>query len=220
MIGSFRHIVARRRILRDRFDVARSFKQIEETCIPSYLHHNPAAAGIAWLRLFTAARLYRRYAAEGPILDFGAATGELGHLLVPKPPYEFIESDHDMAAALLAMQPGAARRRLEELPPSRYAAVFALDSLEHNDDVAGILQKLTDSVRPGGILIISGPTENFFYRLGRKLAHFDGSYHKTTIYHIEAIARDRLMLLHRRIVPGIVPLFAISVWRVGERGAH
>jgi 2-polyprenyl-3-methyl-5-hydroxy-6-metoxy-1,4-benzoquinol methylase len=213
LIDALRHITKRRRALRQRFDVARQMREIEETCIPSYLHGNLAAAGMAWARLFTASNLYRRFALAGPVLDFGAASGELAYLLPPDMPYEFVEADEAMARGLLNSDRRAKRHDLERLEPGRYAAVFALDSLEHNEDVGAILDRLLPSLRPDGVLILSGPTENWLYRLGRRIAGFQGGYHKTTIYQIERAVAEHMRPLERTTLPRGLPLFSISCWR-------
>ena len=212
-ISKIRHILLRRRELARQFDVSRYMAKIEETCVPSYLHRNVLASGVAWWRLFAAEGLYRKFAPLGDILDFGAATGELGHLLPASIPYEFVEADEDMARILQANRPGVVRRSLEALKPARYAAVFALDSLEHNEDVASIVDLLIASLRDDGVLIISGPTENFLYKAGRRIAGFDGHYHKTTIYHIERIVARRVSLVRCRTLPLGIPLFSVSCWR-------
>ena len=85
---SIEHVHSRRRALKARFDVARQFEEIEETCIPAYLHWNLAAAGAAWSRLFVAVNLYGQHAFPGPVLDFGSGSGELSHLLPPEIVYE------------------------------------------------------------------------------------------------------------------------------------
>ena len=212
ILGKLRHVRCRRRELASHFDVARQFEQIEETCVPSYLHRNLLASGVAWWRLFAAESLYLRFAPKGKVLDFGAATGELGHLLPVDAEYEFVEVDTNMARTLEADRPAAIRRSLEHLEPGQYAAVFALDSLEHNEDVASIAQRLIASLRNDGVLIVSGPTENFLYQAGRRIARFDGHYHKTTIHNIERILARSASLRHRHFVPFGIPLFSISCW--------
>lgn len=187
---------------------------IEETCIPSYLHRNVIAAGVAWMRLFAAVGMQRRFAPRGPVLDFGAASGELAHLLPAGQPYEFVEADDRMARSLTEANPAAARQRLEHLPPGRYASIFALDSLEHNEDVGAILELLRPALAPDGVFILSGPTENALYRLGRRIAGFSGTYHKTNIYDIETEARRHFVLRKRRLLPLGVPLFSVSCWTV------
>ena len=124
-----------------------------------------------------------------------------------------VEADEDMARTLQASRPGAVRRLLATLSPAQYAAIFALDSLEHNEHVASIVDRLVASLRDDGILIISGPTENFLYKAGRRIARFDGHYHKTTIYDIERTLVARVSLVRRRILPLGIPLFSITCWK-------
>lgn len=213
MMSAISHVVTRRRALRRQFDVARQMSVLEETCVPSYLHPNWAASGVAWARLFAAARLHKRFAPSGPVLDFGAASGELAHILPPDVSYEFVELDEGMAKSLSQNNASAVRRFLPDLEPGRYAAIFALDSLEHNDDVGALVDQIIPALRPDGVFILSGPTENALYRLGRRIAGFSGEYHKTTIYDIEREVTKRMRLLSRRALPAGMPLFSVSCWR-------
>jgi 2-polyprenyl-3-methyl-5-hydroxy-6-metoxy-1,4-benzoquinol methylase len=102
----------------------------------------------------------------------------------------------------------------ELFPERTYAAIFALDSLEHNEDVRPLLEALADSLRRDGIFILSVPTENWLYKLGRNIARFDGHYHKQTIYDIEREVSRSFQGVERRVVPLGVPLFSISAWRL------
>ena len=65
--------------------------------------------------------------------------------------------------------------------------IIALDSLEHVDNIEGILFQMKYFLKPGGRILISGPTENLFYRLGRKIVGFSGDYHRRSIYDIKAL---------------------------------
>jgi hypothetical protein len=66
------------------------------------------------------------------------------------------------------------------------------------------------------VFILSGPTENSLYRLGRRAARFAGDYHKTTIHDIEQLVEARRFVrLSRSRVPLGVPLFHVSAWRAG-----
>jgi len=202
----------RRAALRQAFDIRGDFDAIKESCVPSYCHDNIAAAAVSWWRLLCACRLARGWVRPGPVLDFGAGTGELHHLLAPRGGYHFVEANERCAGVLLRAIPGARRETLESLASDHFAAVFALDSLEHNHDFAFIAEKLLAAVRPGGHLILSGPTENSLYRLGRRLAGFSGHYHVSTIYDIERIVSGLADRRAVRQVPPLLPLFRISVW--------
>ena len=206
-------IAARRQVLQSHFDVRRQFEEIEESCIPSYVHGNRLAAWVAWQRNKAAARLYAEHAAAGPIVDFGAATGEVGHLIDKRGPYEIIEQDEVLARACAQWQ-SAERKSLETAEQGKYAAIFALDSLEHNEDIPSLVARLAPLLRRDGMFILSGPTESAFYRLGRKLAGFSGHYHHSTIYDIEAIFARHMRLVDARRVPFFPTLFRVTAWRL------
>jgi SAM-dependent methyltransferase len=206
---------SRRAALKAQFDVRREFQEIEESCVPSYLHDNPLAAWTAWSRLTAAAGLYDRFAPDGDILDFGSATGEVRQLLRARGAYHFVEENEKLVTALQRNVEGAHRLTLDSLGQGRFAAIFALDSLEHNAEIGPILATLGRALAPGGVFILSGPTENGLYKLGRRIAGFEGHYHVQTIYDIERqVAAAGFVRLARTLRPFGLPIFALSAWRV------
>jgi 2-polyprenyl-3-methyl-5-hydroxy-6-metoxy-1,4-benzoquinol methylase len=208
-----RRIRERRNALRCRFDIAKQFEAIEESCIPSYAHANLLAAWVSWQRLQQAAALYTALAPNGDVLDFGAATGELAHLLGLDRNYWFIEENEILVDALQAWLPNARRAKTDSIESNQFSTVFALDSLEHNSDIEPIVGRLQDGLTKNGLLILSGPTENAIYKIGRRIAGFGGHYHFQTIWDIEACVAKSMQLVDRRIVPFRVPLFSVSAWR-------
>lgn len=214
MIGTLSHIRQRRSALRRSIDVKGAFEEWEESCVPSYVHPNPLAAYVSWQRLFVAARLANQLAPHPVrVLDFGSSVGELSHILHYDGDYEFVEMD-DASANFLTRQNSRARRlTLEEAPEGTYDLVFAIDSLEHNEEYAELLNELAKRLAPGGFLVLSGPTENKLYRFGRKVAGFEGHYHHTTIFDIERAAQPTLERIACRTVPFGVPLFRITAWK-------
>lgn len=211
---TLRHALKRRQILRHSIDVRGAFEQWEESCVPSYVHSNLLAAYVSWKRLFVAADLTRQLVGRpARVLDFGSSVGELSHILDYAGDYEFVEFDDASAEFLLAQNGRARRRELSDAPLASYDAIFAIDSLEHNENYRELLGELVGRLAPGGVLVLSGPTENVLYRLGRKIAGFKGDYHVTTIYDIE---RETAVLLDQvavRTVPFGIPLFRITGWR-------
>ena len=207
-------IKKRRDLLERHFDIKHEFKALEESCIPSYIHPNRLAALISWLRLTAAVQLYHRYTPPGAVLDFGASSGELFHLLNLSEPYHFIEPNEILVEALTKWIPTAQRQELNTLERIKYGAIFALDVLEHLDDIQEVLDRLLFSLSPSGIFILSGPTENFLYRIGRKISGFGGHYHSTDIYHIEKIVSQKLNRLALKCVPWGIPLFRVSTWEI------
>ena len=216
LLSTLRHIHDRRARLSSELDVQRQFSTWEETCIPSYCHPNLAAAYLSWWRLYAAVALARRHASFSAVLDFGAAVGELRRLLpATLGRYDFIEQNDHAAAYLIRQIPDARRETLDSAPAHGYSCIFALDALEHNADFPQLLQRLAAKLSPGGVFILSGPTENRLYRLGRRIAGFDAHYHETNIYPIEAAARPLLTPAEVCNLPWVVPLFRLSAWRSG-----
>ena len=218
MKNKLAHVQERQKVLRQAIAYDKNFELWEESCVPSYCHPNPAAAGISWMRLFAAAEMAER---AGPpmkrVLDFGSSIGELGHLFPKSVQYDFIES-HERAAEFLQKQlPSSRRTSLEEAPDGGYDQIFAIDSLEHNTDYAELLDRLVTKLAPGGALILSGPTENWFYRLGRRIAGFEGHYHETNIHAIEAEAAKKLDRRAAKTILPVVPLFRVTAWQAKAR---
>lgn len=212
MLSSLRRFRDARRHLKKTFSVERDFRELEESCIPSYTHARPLMGWIAWQRLERALALWRRHGAPAEVLDFGAGSGILGRLLPSDVPYCFAEINEMLADRIREANPSATR---VDLPTTdrRFGTIFALDSLEHNENVADLLRLIHDRLAPEGIFILSGPSENAIYRLGRRLAGFRGGYHHQTIYDIEAAARELMTPVAVRQVPCGMPLFRVSVWR-------
>ncbi|MCF2514804.1 class I SAM-dependent methyltransferase [Sphingomonas sp. G124] len=215
MKGRIAHIRNRQRLLREAIGYQKDFEAWEESCVPSYCHPNPAAAYVSWLRLFAAADMAKKVRPPAKrVLDFGSSIGELGHLLADGVQYEFIES-LDAAADFLKKQlPAAKRTTLQEAPVGAYDRIFAIDSLEHNTDFRELLAELVAKLAPGGALILSGPTENRLYKLGRKIAGFEGHYHETNIHAIEAAAAEMMIRRAAKTILPLAPLFRVTAWTV------
>jgi 2-polyprenyl-3-methyl-5-hydroxy-6-metoxy-1,4-benzoquinol methylase len=214
MINKLDYVKKRQKLLREAIEYNKDFESWEESCVPSYCHPNPFAAGISWMRLFAALELAGRH---GPplkrVLDFGSSIGELGHLLPKTTHYDFIEGDELPAKFLKKQLPTATRTTLEKAPAGAYDHVFAIDSLEHNSNYAELLDELVGKLAPGGVFILSGPTENWLYKFGRKLAGFEGHYHETNIHAIEAAAARTLERRGAKSILPVATLFRVTAWR-------
>ena len=76
-----------------------------------------------------------------------------------------------------------------EIGESKVTIVLLLDVLEHINDLEPYVTLFSKLLVPGGTVIISGPTENIFYKIGRKIAgkRFSGDYHVTNISAIKTV---------------------------------
>lgn len=212
MFSALRRFRDARRELHEYYAPKQNFSALEESCIPSYTHSNPVLGWVAWQRLVAAAGLWEKFGPGSKVLDFGAGSGALCSLLPSTANYFFCEANDHLATKLSKRYPHATRFSLGDCDQS-FDAIFALDSLEHNHDVDDLLSLISMILRPGGLFVLSGPTENFIYRCGRRLAGYTGDYHHTTVYHIEKIACRYFEREELRTVPFGIPLFRLSSWR-------
>jgi SAM-dependent methyltransferase len=180
-----------------------------EMAVPSYTHPNPAIRWLFWSRLDTAVSLAAPARGE-TILDFGLGTGILlpthhrtaGHVVgadIELGPARALARRLALPTEFVQAQDFA---RWSRLHPASVDVISALDCLEHVE--AHELTELTLSfatvLRPGGRLVVSGPTESFAYRLGRFAAGFKNEYHHRNIRTIDvelrrAWSRERLVRL-------------------------
>ena len=209
----FRYMLRRRNYISSRLDVQKHFEEWEETCLPSYVHKNILAAYVSWQRLFEAKKLLFDLANPLAVLDFGSGIGEFKKLLPSGVNYLYVEEEDAAVKWIGGEYPDAVRITLENPPESKLEAILALDSLEHNDNYPELIDRLVGMLADNGVLIISGPTENFMYRFGRRLAGFSGHYHQTTIHQINQYVDDRMTLLKRKRLPFGLSLFVLSCWK-------
>jgi len=163
-----------------------TFHELEETAIPSYTHRlAPIRYGFL-RRLQVALALQRRHlssagdSSRGRVLDFGCGSG-LMTLALHRSGLSPIRCDIRPAFCLPAAQACSTALNASE-DFAGFAGCVALDVLEHLPETE--LHSFMTAFRPGTLLVVSGPTENWLYRLGRRLAGFKGGYHQRNIYAI------------------------------------
>ncbi len=188
----------------------------DEMALPSYTHGNRLMAWLFWRRIEAAFALAGDLAGKS-VLDFGCGGGVTFKRL------------HELGCDITGLDPDAAGlasemcRRLgvsacivrdpRELAGRRFDRIFALDVLEHVEDLERSIADLLRALAPGGRIVLSGPTENLWYRLGRSLAGFSGHYHVRTIYDIEdAFSARGLDRLDVRTLRLPFALFRLSAW--------
>lgn len=183
---------------------------LSEAALPAYAHRNPLVDLIFWRRLQIVADQLR---SPSPlkILDFGCGSGVMSYLLA--------QMGHDVIAVDTDFAPLERMRRHVDFPASvafhqkdlaelglpadSLDAIVALDVLEHIQDFEKYLSLFLRLLKPGGRILVSGPTENWLYELGRRLAgkQFSGDYHETNIASIRAaFARALPVHMHARLI--------------------
>ena len=189
----------------------------DEMALPSYTHSNRAMAWLFWKRLDVAFELAGDLAGKS-VLDFGCG-GAVSFRRLSAQGCRITGCDRDAQALAREVCRRLGLRAevvadLDELAGHGFDLILALDVLEHVDELAGYLRRFAGLLAPGGRLVVSGPTENLLYRLGRRLAGFSGHYHVRNIYDIEQGLRGAgFQSLAVRTLYHPLPLFRVSSWR-------
>lgn len=207
----------------NRFAKSKTFDEIKESAIPSYIHRNPIVRQIFWNRVFAILNQISRLAPKS-ILDFGCGSSIITALIDPKidrfvtdvfyEPFDFMQQ-------CLANLQGVKKIYQSNLisMESQFDIILAADVLEHlsDDHIKNQLVLFHKWLKSNGHLIISGPTENLIYKIGRKIAGYKGDYHKTNVKIVNIIVSgSKLFQLENKIrypIPYIFEGFWILTYK-------
>jgi len=196
-------------------------ERMDEAAIPAYSHRNPVIARVFWKRLQLVSTRVATLQPVGAALDIGCGSG----VMLPRlseASTTVVGIDPDLTAcrrfaALVPLPPSVTlvETTLESFagthagPP--FDLIIALDSLEHVPDLEAALAAADTLLAAGGTLIVSGPTESWVYRLGRKVAgkRFSGHYHERGVAEIRERMAERWTITDVRLLPRALPLFEI-----------
>ncbi|HEY9153011.1 MAG TPA: methyltransferase domain-containing protein [Anaerolineales bacterium] len=170
--------------------------RLDEAGFPAYSHRNPLINWLFWQRLRKTMDSIEGNAPYQRVLDFGCGSGVLLPFLgsvaknvialdVDLIPFERMKQHIDFPANIevhdIRIFP------LDQLPAASFDLITALDVLEHVEDLPGTLTGLLRLLKLNGRLIVSGPTENIFYQIGRRVAgrEYTGDYHERGIAEIK-----------------------------------
>lgn len=161
-----------------------SFAELEETAIPSYTHRLSPIRYLFLRRLCVALDLLRRHLPpQASVLDFGCGAGLLT-IALQQQGFSLCRSDIRPQFCLQLAQEKSCELKADEVEQAlaTFSGCAALDVLEHLPQEE--LIKFSRSFAPGALLVVSGPTENALYRLGRRMAGFKGGYHQRNVFDI------------------------------------
>ncbi len=188
----------------------------DEAALPSYTHSNRMMAMLFWKRVEVSLRMAGNIKGCS-VLDFGAGGGVTFKYLydhdcqVTACEKEFSEMTREIGKQLGI--PLTVHEDLFKIQDRRFERIFALDVLEHIDNLNEYVVTLKNLLSEKGMLVVSGPTENYLYKIGRRLAGFSGHYHVRNIYDIEKTLEDAgLRRVRLKSLYPIVTLFRISLW--------
>jgi ubiquinone/menaquinone biosynthesis C-methylase UbiE len=88
------------------------------------------------------------------------------------------------------------------LPAESFDTIVAADVLEHIQDLRPLIEEFRRLLKPGGELLISAPSENRFYELGRRVFGYtkpDDHYHESAF--VDETIRGLLTAAQRRYFP-------------------
>jgi len=194
--------------------------RLDEAGFPAYSHRNPLINWLFWQRLHKAINYLERDAPYEHILDFGCGSGVMLPFLceistrvtamdIDLLPLERINHQKAFSSNLEILN--ARDVKLTDLPKASFDVIVATDVLEHVDDLPGTLSAMISLLKPQGQIIISGPTENIFYRIGRALAgpEYSGDYHERGIPEVRDLLAEQMKIVHIATLYWPVPLFEV-----------
>ena len=188
----------------------------DECAIPSYAHRNKIVSWIFWKRINMALSIAGNVYGKS-VLDFGCGSGVTFRYLhecnarITGCENQFYDITLDICKKLGIRIEMC--KDLFELYSQKFDYIFALDVLEHLDNIDIVIDKFMELSDERTRIIVSGPTENVLYKIGRFLIGYQGQYHKRNIYDIEKKLRAKGLKSRKiKILYFPLPIFRISSW--------
>jgi len=198
---------------------------LDEAGFPAYSHKNPLINWLFWKRLHKAMDYIEKDAPYENVLDFGCGSGVMLPFLckisahvtamdIDLLPFERVSRQRAFPANLQVHD--AREMNLNDLPQASFDLIVATDVLEHVEDITGTLNAIEDILKPGGQVVISGPTENILYKLGRALGgpEYSGDYHERGILEVQELLKKQMQVIPIATLTWPVPLFEVFAGRM------
>ncbi len=193
---------------------------LDECALPSYNHRNKLMSWLFWRRIRIAFRMVGDLTNK-KVLDFGCGAGVCFKYFADRQCHitgcDLVYGEIAKKVSRILDIETVIYSSIDDITDNEYDVVFALDVLEHVDDLNHFIEQIYRLGKRGSKLIVSGPSESSLYRFGRFLAGFSGEYHKRNIYDIEqALSAGGLKLSKIANLYSPFPLFRISSWVIKQ----
>jgi 2-polyprenyl-3-methyl-5-hydroxy-6-metoxy-1,4-benzoquinol methylase len=202
--------------------------RLDEAGFPAYSHRNPLINWLFWQRLRKVMDYSEASAPYEHVLDFGCGSGVMLPFLckisarvtamdIDLLPFERVSRQRAFPSNLEVHD--AREVSLKDLQEASFDLIVATDVLEHVADLAGTLDDMKALIKPGGHIIISGPTENILYKIGRKLAgpEYSGDYHERGILEVRHLLARQMKVIQIATLYWPAPLFEVFAGRMESK---
>ncbi len=192
--------------------------------VPQYYSKNKVIRGLFWDRLRVALGL-AKLEENMSILDIGAGTGELIELILRRYPSLDVKGiDIKLHTQDKNLKKMIKIGNVTKMPfnDNEFDVVFALDILEHIRDLKIAIMEIKRVLKNNGVLIVSAPSENMFYKMCRFLEkgttsskEADSSEHYHDCSSIRKEAKKYIKLEKEKLLPFPAPfnLFNLMKFR-------
>jgi len=115
--------------------------------------------------------------------------------------------------ANLELKKADAKNLSNYIDKSSCDVIVAISVLEHINDFNGAIKEIRKCLKPNGIFVCVLPSENWLYKLGKRLVGYEKDYHKHYNYErLRANLCKNLEEVKRWNCPSGIPLFFIGVY--------
>jgi len=196
--------------------------QLVEAAFCAYADPNPLIRFLFWRRLWVTIGFLQSQGPYEAVLDFGCGSGVTLPLLadfsnravgidINLEPYRALSEHFSFADDVEIYE--TKQCPLPSFEDDTFNVVVALDVLEHVESLEDTLRQLCRITSKGGVIIVSGPTESLFYKIGRKIAgkEYTGDYHVRNIYDIRRTMKHFMEIKKLATLYYPFPLFEVYV---------